>query len=76
VNTPAKKCEGCDKPMGVIEALHWDVCLPCTKARHRAAVNRGRCSCGRQARRGAVCRIGSRSWVPCKRCLGTIEQLS
>jgi hypothetical protein len=69
------RCEGCDRRLGALEALHWSVCLDCTKARARTATTH-RCGCGRSARPGSTQRIGSRSWVPCRRCLGTIRQLS
>lgn len=69
------RCEGCDRLLSPIEALHWSVCFVCTKARHRAVLAR-RCICGRRARPGPVDRIGSRSWVPCLRCLGQIRQLT
>ena len=68
-------CEGCGKELGAVEALSWDVCLDCTKARHRAVVGRG-CKCGRKARPTEVLRTGSRSWISCFRCLGQIRQLS
>lgn len=69
-----RTCEGCCGPFGPFDAL-WDVCLPCTKARYKAVITK-RCVCGRGRRPTDVKRIGSRSWVSCKRCLGTIEQLS
>jgi len=69
-------CTGCGKPLGVIEALRWDVCLDCTKARARTASNHGRCSCGRKARAGKMAKTFSRKWTPCLRCLGTIKQIS
>lgn len=67
-------CEGCCGPLGPFDAL-WEVCLPCTKARHKAAITK-RCVCGTKRRPTDVKRIGSRLWVSCKRCLGTIKQLS
>lgn len=69
-------CEGCQTPMHPWEILQWDVCLACTKARHRAVVNHGRCSCGSKRVEGEVIKHLGRSWVPCVRCLGTIRQLS
>jgi hypothetical protein len=74
-------CQGCQKELGAVEALSWGVCLDCTKARHRAVVNGGRCKCGNKAVRsddvmGEPNRVGSRTWVSCFRCLGTICQLS
>ncbi len=71
-------CEGCGRPLGVVEAQRWNVCLPCTKARHRSATTGGRCRCGNKARPGAECGnpIGSGGvrWIPCRRCLGSIRQ--
>lgn len=46
------------------------------KARARTVANRGRCSCGKLRDPGEVKRVGSRSWLPCLRCLGSIKQLS
>lgn len=72
--TSSAVCQGCGKELNPVEALHWDICFNCTKARHRS-VN-GRCKCGRMARPTKVLRIGSRSWIACHRCLGQIRQLS
>jgi hypothetical protein len=69
-----KQCEGCDKELGVIEALRWSVCMDCTKARHKATVNRGKCSCGRK-RKEREATNGIRRWIVCNRCLGTVKQL-
>ncbi len=68
-------CTGCEKELNPVEALRWDVCLDCTKARHRAVVAGG-CKCGRKARPTEVLRTGSRTWISCHRCLGQIKQLS
>lgn len=68
-------CDGCGRPLNPVEALRWTVCFGCTKARQRAVVA-GRCCCGRQRVPGAPCAAGSRRWIPCRRCLGTIRQLS
>ena len=56
--------------------MQWGVCMGCTKARHRAVLNRGKCGCGSKKVPGDIARTGSRSWVPCNRCLGSIKQLS
>ncbi len=69
-------CEGCGTGLSPVEGARWRVCLDCTRARHRAVIARGRCRCGKKARPGEVCRMGSRSWVPCRRCLGSLEQLT
>lgn len=68
-------CQGCGNELGAVEATMWDVCLACTRARHRAAGGRG-CKCGNKARPTGVHRLGSRSWISCLRCLGQIKQLS
>lgn len=60
------KCEGCG------EAGLFNVCMPCVKARHRAAVTR-RCSCGRKRREVLKAHLG-REWISCERCLGTVRQ--
>lgn len=44
------------------------------RARHRAALSK-RCSCGK-LRHPETKSVGSRVWVACKRCLGTIRQIS
>lgn len=48
--------------------------LATCRARHRAALDH-RCHCGKLRDPGTKLRIGSRSWIPCHRCLGTITQL-
>lgn len=66
-----------------------NVCMNCVKARHRAAMD-NTCKCGRQAVPeapvtvggykvrvdGEVKNAGGRTFIPCKRCLGTIKQIS
>lgn len=66
-------CEGCGKELGPLEALRWHVCMDCTKARHRAVVNHGRCTCGRK-RRPRIVTNGCRTWSACDRCLGTVKE--
>lgn len=69
-------CEGCGKGMTAAEA-RWPVCLDCTKARHKAVIARGRCRCRREQRRpGDVVQQGPRRWIPCRRCLGMIEEVT
>lgn len=68
-------CEGCGAALNPAEALHWSVCMPCTRARHRAAVTH-RCTCPKSAKRPKRCQTGSRVWESCLRCLGSIRQLS
>lgn len=84
--TELPTCEGCGRRLGPIEALQWSVCMDCTKARARAAQTNGRCKCGSKRRPGDELstggvtingtRRGGRSWIPCRRCLGTIRQTS
>ncbi len=72
-----EKCEGCGKPLGVVEAGRWSVCFDCTKARARSVGARGKCVCGSKRKPGAeLAPFGKRGrrWIPCKRCLGTIKQ--
>lgn len=45
------------------------------KARHRAAMTH-KCGCGKLKDPTEVKRVGSRSWISCHRCLGSIKQLS
>jgi len=73
----ALRCEGCGKGLTPAEGAHWRVCLDCTKARHRTAVNRGRCGCrAKDKRPGEVVRQGPRAWIPCRRCLGAIKEVT
>lgn len=65
-----KICEGCGEELGVIEAIRWDVCMQCTKARHRTVLSK-RCSCGTKRRPREVSN-GCRTWMACDRCLGRI----
>jgi len=70
------KCTGCGTELGALEALRWDVCMDCTKARHRAVTNRGRCSCGKKRRERPVSFSSlksARHWIACDRCLGTVR---
>lgn len=66
-------CTGCGKRLGTIEAIHWNVCMECTRARAATVARHGRCACGREARPRAVKALG-REWRACDRCLGTIRQ--
>ena len=68
-------CDGCGRPLNPVESLRWTVCLDCTRARARTTLS-GRCTCGTYKVPGEVCRVGSRSWIPCRRCLGAIRQLT
>lgn len=66
-------CEGCLKPLGPMDFL-YGVCMPCTKARHKAAISH-KCSCGKQRRETKV-DYGHRQEIRCKRCLGLVKQLN
>ena len=68
----AEVCDACGE-----RTFAWvNPCMPCVKARHRAAVTH-RCACPKRLKRPTeVKQIGSRRWIACERCLGTIEQLS
>lgn len=74
--TEKPTCEGCNKPLGMLEAMRWNVCMDCTRARARAVANHSRCTCGNKARPTEVMRSGSRTWISCHRCLGSIRQLT
>lgn len=66
-----KRCSACSRL-----SIH-DVCWYCVKARQRAVVNRGRCVCGNdRIEHKDIHRAGSRTWISCDRCLGTVKQLS
>lgn len=69
-------CDGCGRPMHSWAYMRWGVCMDCTKSRAKCVASHGRCVCGKKAVPAEVIRTGSRSWVPCNRCLGTIRQLS
>lgn len=76
-------CAGCGKEwINIFQ--DGGVCMDCVKARHRAVVNGGRCSCGRKAKPGKVSgpvfkvngRDIGRKFIPCGRCLGVIKQIA
>ena len=52
-----------------------EIALEVVKARHRAALTH-RCTCGRKCLESEVHEVGSRRWITCHRCLGTVRQLS
>lgn len=79
--TPTMVCEGCgDDFINIFDRV--PVCMDCVAARGKCATTwRNTCKCGRKKNPGEVTTVrlgqtGERSWVPCKRCLGTIKQLS
>ena len=53
----------------------WGPSMEVVQARHQAALTH-RCSCGNQRDPTEIKHVGSRRWISCLRCLGTIEQLS
>ncbi len=65
------RCEGCKKDLDVF-GLREGVCMECTKARHQAVMNVGRCTCKRADRRPRDVRRFSKNWVVCERCLGGV----
>ena len=71
----AASCDGCGRPLNPVEVLRWTVCLDCTRARMRSVLS-GRCTCGTHKVPGELCRVGSRSWIHCRRCLGSIRQVT
>jgi hypothetical protein len=64
-------CDGCGRQVYSFA----NPCLPCVRARHRAAVTH-RCACPSKLRRLKECQVYSRRWLACLRCLGTYKQLS
>lgn len=68
-------CPVCGKPADLFAIADGGPCMRCVRARARSAMDH-RCHCGNQRIPGGVRSVGSRSWVPCDRCLGTIGQLS
>lgn len=72
-------CPGCGKKTDVLGMMDRDnpVCMGCVRARHRAVMNGGRCSCGNRANPGQrITTSSGRQWIPCNRCLGTAQQLN
>lgn len=67
-------CEGCGKDFRNLLDSHA-ICTECVKARHRAVINRGRCTCRKKDKRPREVSAGRRRWVACDRCLGQIEAL-
>ena len=56
---------------------HWDggPSMEVIKARHLAVMRR-KCCCGKEKDPSEVKGTGSRTWISCERCLGTIKNLS
>ena len=70
------QCEACGEEFINLWDSH-NICMDCVKARHRACVNRGKCSCGKKRRvNPTIHQVGSRTWTSCDRCLGQVKQLS
>lgn len=65
-------CDGCGTQLSPVEAMSWHVCLPCTRARHKAVLA-GHCVCGRRRKPGPLAQQAGRTWTPCLRCLGVIQ---
>lgn len=65
-------CSVCGQPRGFL----GDPCMACVRARHKAVVNGGRCSCPKSMKKPRTVSNGNRTWVACDRCLGSIKQLS
>lgn len=67
-------CSACGKPV-----FRWaDPCMDCVRSRAKVATSgRGRCTCPKKLQRPSeVHKMGSRRWITCGRCLGTIKQLN
>jgi hypothetical protein len=70
------ECEGCLEALDGISIIGgYRVCMPCTQARHKAVLRR-KCVCRKAQRRPKQCKAGSRKWVACLRCLGSVRQLA
>lgn len=82
MSTTTKTCDGCDKPLGPFDG-GYDVCMPCTRARHASVMARGACKCGRAKRPLAPVEVGgylvggirrgARIIQKCQRCLGNVK---
>ncbi len=66
--TPCLTCSNLD-PFGD------GICATCILARQKGVLTK-KCACGKQRAPTPVRKIGSRTWISCKRCLQTITQLS
>ncbi len=53
----------------------YGVPMPVVIARHRAVMTH-KCGCRKLRDPSHIKRVGSRTWISCLRCLGTIKQLS
>lgn len=70
-------CEGCGGAMHPWAFMRWGVCFECTQARAKCVAKHGRCVCGSKRVAGDEMSNGcGRRWIPCRRCLGSIRQLS
>ena len=65
-------CPVCGKDGG-LSVLDGKPCMACIRSRQQAAMD-GKCHCGKQRIEGDERSVGSRRWIPCERCLGTIRQ--
>lgn len=72
------KCHGCGEVISIVDQREgYSVCLDCTKARQAAVMAHGACKCAAKRNPDARIRIvGSRKWIACNRCLGTVRQLA
>jgi hypothetical protein len=68
-----RPCEGCGAPLDARDST-YTVCYGCTIARAHA-VQTKRCVCRSKQRLSGTHQTGSRKWISCLRCLGTVRQL-
>lgn len=69
-----RKCHGCGDKLGPMD-YQYNVCMDCTRARHKSVLAQGKCMCGKKRVPGEVVSQSGRSWIPCERCLGNIKSL-
>jgi hypothetical protein len=71
-------CSVCGGPADIFAIADGGPCMDCVRARAGAVAANGRCVCGVRKRipDPEIHRVGSRTWQSCRRCLGTIRQLS
>lgn len=77
--TTTTPCKACGKPVNAVELAmaaqdNYPIHMDCVRRRHRAAISH-KCGC-RTQRWAKRCQTGSRAWIACTRCCGTIRQIS
>lgn len=74
MSTPRFPCSVCGREGGLL-VLDGAPCMDCIRARATAA-HTHRCVCSKALAQPEQHQIGSRIWIGCNRCLGSIRQLA